>query len=186
MWETHNYDQVRRNVGFANALFLFLCTVSGYYFVVSAIDRHMIDAALIALTTNTFWAKMAPLAGTAAVAVVWGYLTTALVRLHDRIYEPHLTKWRASYDADFILRGLCFKYSHVISRTALDKAYFDQRLRNKMMNRLFYSIVGDFKADHLNLLVRFYTFIRNYWTMVVAELYCLAFALAAAIYGVMC
>ncbi len=50
------------------------------------------------------------------------------------------------------------------------------------MARLFYKFVGDETKEHLATLTFFYTDIRNYWLIVLAELYCLLCLVLAAVY----
>lgn len=104
--------------------------------------------------------------------------------LHDRLYEPHLVSWRAGYDADFILRSLCFPYSARVSPRLFELAFTDEKLRASFMQRLFYKFIGDSKAPHEELRERFYTIIRDYWLFVLAEIYCIAFFISVTLYCV--
>ncbi|MBI4659659.1 MAG: hypothetical protein HY735_12535 [Verrucomicrobia bacterium] len=179
MFDAEKYTDVQKTIGCANGALIVALLVVCYMFVLSPGDKAAIEGVLGKLKS----ALVGSIVSLALVGAVWAYLTSALIRLHDGVYEPHLVKWRASYDSDFILRSLCADYSHLIDRAAFEKAYRDRVLRDKMMSRLFYSFVGDFEKNHAGLLSHFYTNIRDYWIIVTAELYCLAGLIAFSAYG---
>jgi hypothetical protein len=181
MFEAKSYNQVRKCIGYANCIFVFLILILGFEFIlldaqVEAINKaiqHFINEPLLALFPSAIIAS-----------VVWAYFTTVILRIHDRLYEPILVKWRASYDADFILRSICREYQDKLPEDFFNDLYFSKHKRDTAMYRLFYSFVGDSKKDHEELLERFYTIIRNYWIIGLAEFYAIFALLIYAIYAV--
>jgi len=181
MFEAKSYNQVRIGIGAANCIFALLILIFGYACVISEKHIEAIDSIMKSLIDNPVFAL---LPGALVISVVWAYLTTVLLRIHDRFYEPILVKWRASYDTDFILRSICRKFEDKLPENFFNNLYFSKRKRDSVMYRLFYSIVGDSKKDHEELLERFYTIIRNYWIVGLAEIYAVFALLVYAIYGV--
>lgn len=179
MFQARSYNDVRTTISGANVTFVVAFLILTYLFVLTPSHKQAFADTLEAI-------RLDPVIGSVItiglLAAVWGYLTTALIRLHDRLYEPHLVDWRASYDTDFILRSLCFPYPHRVSPRFFHKAFSDKGARHAFMQRLFYKFVGDTKGPHAELLERFYTVIRNYWLLVLAEVYCLGFLIVAMIY----
>jgi hypothetical protein len=179
MFEAKSYSDVRQTISMGNGIFAICVIICAYLFVLSPAHKHFLEA----LFSNT---KINPVLGPyltiAIVGGIWGYLTTFMFSFHDRIYEPHIVNWRASYEVDFILRSLCFPYSQYVSPRLFEIAYTDKVARASFMQRLFYKFIGDSKASHEELRERFYTIIRNYWLIVLAELYCIAFLVTASFY----
>ncbi len=168
MWESKTYSQVKIALGAANFFLASLLIYISYFFIISSSDKSALQTIFTNFKTDPV---LALISIPPVVSALWAYLATELFRLHDRLYEPHLSKWRASYDTDFILRSLCYDYNTRLSQKTFERAYAESTLRNKMMTRLFYILVGDFKDTHAGLLARFYTTIRNYWVLVLGELY---------------
>lgn len=179
VFEAKSYNDLRKAISGANVTFGVGVLVFAYLLVLTPSHKQAFRDTLQNL-------RLDPLVGSlftlALLAASWGYLTTALLRLHDRLYEPHLVSWRASYDADFILRSLCSAYSWRVSPRLFTEAFTDVRRRQALMQRLFYKFVGDAKSPHQELLERFYTEIRNYWLLVLAETYCTALLVSAILY----
>jgi hypothetical protein len=174
-----SYNDVRNTIAIGNGIFAAASLISIYLFVLASGHKQAFDAFISTLKLNPL---IGPFITLAIVGGVWGYLTTFMFSLHDRLYEPHLVSWRASYDADFILRSLCFPYSARVSPRLFEVAFIDTRARATFMQRLFYKFVGDSKAPHEELRERFYTIIRDYWLLVLAEIYCIAFFIVATLY----
>jgi hypothetical protein len=179
MLEAKSYNNVRQTLAVGNGIFAAVALISAYLFVLGPIHKQELEALLQGLKLNPV---ISPFATLAILGGIWGYLTTFMVSLHDRLYEPHLVSWRASYDSDFILRSLCFPYSEKLSPRLFETAFSDSNVRHRLMQRLFYKFVGDSKSAHEELRERFYTLIRNYWLLVLAEIYCIAFFIFAALY----
>jgi hypothetical protein len=179
MFEAKSYNDVRKTIAAANGIFAAAFLISAYLCILSPTHKAGLDT----LLGET---RMDPVVGSvitlALVGAVWGYLTTGLFSLHDRLYEPHFVSWRAAYDADFILRSLCFSYPGRVSPRLFDVAFTDPKARASLLQRLFYKFIGDSKTAHEELRERFYGLIRNYWLLVTAELYCIGFFLICAVY----
>ena len=179
MFEAKSYNDLRKTISGANVIFAVGFLVFAYLLLLTPSHKQAFRNTLQNL-------RLDPLVGSlvtiALLAAAWGYVTTALLRLHDRLYEPHLVSWRAGYDADFILRSLCSPYSGRVSPRLFTEAFTDAQKRQAFMQRLFYKFVGDVKSPHQELLERFYTVIRNYWLLVLAETYCTALLVSAILY----
>lgn len=181
MFEAKSYNDVRQTLATGNGIFAAAFLIIGYFFVLSPGHRTYLDTFVSQLKVNPMAGSLITLA---VIGGVWGYVTTGLFSLHDRLYEPHLVSWRAAYDADLILRSLCFSYAGHVSARFFDVAFNDPKACGTFMQRLFYKFVGDSKPAHEELRERFYGLIRNYWLLVTAEMYCFGFFFAGAIYSI--
>lgn len=179
MFDAKTYNDVRKTIGAANCLFAGLLLLACYTLVLTPAHAARITSALSTLKLDPVWSGLISIA---LLSATWAYIATSLLRLHDRVYEPTLVKWRASYDSDFILRCLCFGYSNIVSPRLFEEAYDDSKKRNSFMYRLFYDLMGDETKEHQAILSLFYTEIRNYWLIVLAELYCLGFLIIFTVY----
>jgi hypothetical protein len=179
VFEAKSYNDLRKTFAVGNGFFAAACLIYAYLFVLSSEHKHALDAVLGAIKLNPL---IGPLVTVGILGTVWGYLTTFMLSIHDRLYEPHLVSWRAGYETDFILRSLCLPYSARVSQHIFELAFDDHKARRSMLQRLFFRFIGDSKSQHEELLERFYTVIRNYWLLVIAEIYCTGFFIAATIY----
>jgi len=179
VFEAKSYNDVRNTFVVAN-----VALAAGWLALVY--DPALTPAHNVAFRKALGAIKLDPLLGSiltvTLAAGVWGFIATFLLRLHDRLYEPHLVSWRASYEVDYILRTLCASYPQPVSEQFFERAFNDEAARAKFMQRLFYKFIGDSKTAHQELLERFYTTIRNYWLLVLAEIYCVGFMIFTAFY----
>src|SRR5258708_7236189 len=179
MFEAKSYNDLRKTFAAANVAFAAIWLALAYGFVLTPAHKTWFHDILDVIKVDPVWGSL--LTG-ALIVGFWGFLTTYLIRLHDRLYEPYLVSWRASYEADYILRSLCAGYPQPIPEGFFEKALNDEKFRSRLMQRLFYKFTGDSKSAHVELLERFYTTIQNYWLLILAELYCLAFVLLTTFY----
>jgi hypothetical protein len=181
MFEARTYNQVRKSIGVANCIFALLILIVAYTSVLSQNHLIVIKGIAINIKDNPL-VTLIPVA--LVISTIWAYFSTVILRLHDRFYEPIFIKWRASYETDFILRSICREFPDKVSERFFNEVYFTKRKRDSWMYRLFYSFVGDWKEEHQGLIERFYTLIRNYWIIGLAELYSLVALLAYSIYAI--
>jgi hypothetical protein len=175
-----SYNDLRITFAAANVAFAALCLALFYESALTPAHKVIFQGAMASIKIDPLLRSILTL----SLAVgVWGYVTTYLFRLHDRLYEPHLVSWRAGYEADYILRSLCAAYPQRVSEQFFERAFDDEKARARFMQRLFYKFIGDSKTPHQELLERFYTTIRNYWLLVLAETYSLGFLIITAIYS---
>lgn len=179
-FEIKNYQQHNFFLGVFNGLCAFgVISLARYYVLTPTHARVLTD--LLAKTG-------APLATSlglgVALAVIFGWISTSVLRLHDRVHEPHLVKWRAAYDSDYILRSLCYDLSHLVSPDLFERAYDESRVRFKMMQRLFYNFVGDAQPPYEGLRRMFYTQILKYWVFATIEVYCLVGLIGFSVYRI--
>lgn len=179
MFDATKYNDVLKFIGGANAIFAGALVLVIYFFVLNAEHSKLVNDTLSTLKLNPL---VSGLVGLGVLAAIWSYVSTSLLQLHDRLYEPVLVKWRAAYDTDFILRRLCFGYHKIISPQIFSRAFSNKSDRHAFMQRLFYKFVGDTKKNHEELLSFMYTILRNYWVMVLAELYCIGLLILSTIY----
>jgi hypothetical protein len=179
VFETKSYNDLRKTIYWANVILAAGFLIFLYLVVLVPNHKHAMEVFFQTLRLNPV---LNMLVTVAVLAGVWGYLTTFLFRLHDRVYEPRLVNWRASYEADFILRSLCWAHCQSVSPRLFIDAFEDAKKRHAFMQRLFYKFVGDQKPAHQELLERFYTSIRNYWVLVLAETYCIGLLTASIVY----
>lgn len=182
MIEAKSYNDVRKTITLGNCVFAAVWLILVYLFVLTPAHKKAFESLLDELKLNPLIGSLVTLA---AVGGVWGYLTTFMFSFHDRVYEPHLVSWRAGYDSDFVLRSLCLPYSSRVSPRIFEIAFTDKKIRASLMQRLFYKFIGDSKAAHEELRERFYTIIRDYWLLVIAEIYCISLTIAIPIYCVL-
>ncbi len=180
MFEAKNYNDLRKTLVFANIVLAAGWLALIYAFVLLPRHKLAFQGVFSALKLDPFWGSIITIS---LIAGVWGFATTFLFRLHDRLYEPHLVSWRAAYETDFILRSLAVAYPQSVPERFFERAFDDETLRARCMQRLFYRFTGDSKTPHQELLERFYATIQNYWLVVLAEVYCLAFLIFAAVYS---
>jgi hypothetical protein len=177
MFEAKSYSDLEKTFVAANGFLAAAWLGLSYSFVLTPDHKQVLYNVFNTIKVDPLWGSLFTVT---ILSAVWGYIATFLIRLHDRLYEPHLVSWRANYETDFILRSLCS--SEQISEQFFDKAFDDVKARARFMRRLFYDFMGDWKSQHQELLERFYTVIRNYWLLALAEVYCLAFLLFTAFY----
>lgn len=179
MFDAKTYNEVRKAIGIANCIFAVALILTTFYLIFTQEHKTSVIESLNILKLNPI---VSGLVSVTLISTVWGYISTVLIKLHDRWYEPFLVRWRASYESDFILRSLCFNYPKIISQQLFEQAFYDKRKRSSFMQRLFYKFVGDTKKEHEELISRFYTLIRNYWIIALAELYSLFFLIFSLLY----
>lgn len=179
MFEAKSYNDLRNTFTAANGVFAAIWVALFYESTITPAHKLIFQRVISFIKVDPLFGSIFTVA---LIAAVWGYITTFLLRVHDRLYEPHLVSWRAGYDTDYILRSLCAAYPQRVPEQFFKRAFNDEKARTKFMQRLFYKFTGDDKTPHLELLERFYTTIRNYWLLVLAETYCLGFLVFNAIY----
>jgi hypothetical protein len=179
VFEAKSYNDLRNTFAAANGLFAAGCLSLFYESALTPAHKLAFQGTLAVVKLNPILGSIATVS---LLGTVWGFITTFLLRLHDRLYEPHLVSWRAAYEADYILRSLCAAYPGPVSEQFFERAFNDETARARFMQRLFYKFIGDSKTPHHELLERFYTAIRNYWLLALAEVYCLGFLVLTALY----
>jgi len=182
MFEAKTYNDIRKVLRYANCLFVLIFLILSYQYLL--IDEHKKKTSDFILEL-----KMNPFIGIVSISLltstILGYVSTDILRLHDRIYEPFLTKWRDAYDSDFILRSICWNFSNLVNKKMFEKAFHNKSFRDKAMSLLFYKYVGDYAKEHISELTRFYTIIRNYWLYVLIELYSYFSIIIFAMYSIL-
>jgi len=179
-FEIKSYPQLQFALGAVNFMILsFLCIVS-YFFVITPSHVKIINDILDFLSKN----KILSLIPVGILVVIWGWISTHFLRLHDRICEPYLFRWRAIYDADFILRALLYDISGSISCDIYERAYVDKRICEKLMQRLFYNFVGDETTTAQGRRLFFYTVMWKYWSLALLDLYAVVFLLFLSAYHI--
>lgn len=176
-FELKSYKQLELLLGFMNTVLVVALLLVMYFRVLTAPHRVAIDSMITAVSDQKIWA-LAPLG---AIAILWAWTATQILRLHDRVHEPLIRKWRASYDADFILRALVLTFNVAVPTGLFERAYAEKRLRDKLMQRLFYNFIGDETKIAEGRRVFFYGEMGRYWTVSLLALYCF---LALITYGV--
>ena len=181
-FEIKTYPQLNFALGMVNAVFLAVCLVVAYFFVFTPQHVALIDKEL----SNLMQSQIGRNISIAVIACIWGWIATTFLRLHDCLHEPHFRKWRASYDADFILRALLSEIGGGISQDLFARAYHNRRERDKLMQKLFYDFVGDEADTAKGRRLFFYTVMWKYWSLALLDLYVTALLLGAAIYHIVC
>lgn len=178
-FELKSYAHLQFALGLLNTFLIMTLFTVLYHYVLIPEDIAWIDALLAKLKLDHI---LSGVPVSLAVAGFWGWVSTVLFRFHDRIHEPYITKWRAWYDTDFILRGLCYGFSTFISPDLFEKAYQDKRVRDKLMNRLFYKFAGDYVPTQEGKRVFFYTTAWNYWSIALIDFYSLLALISMSVY----
>lgn len=166
-FEVKTYRQLEFVIGGANVVLLSACLVIGYFVVLAATDRVRVDDVLSRISSS----KIVALLPVAVISIVWAWSATQILRLHDRVHEPILRKWRAGYDSDFVLRSLLSSYTDRVPPELYERAYADARLRNKFMGRLFYAFVGDEAKNAEGQRLFIYGELTKYWCLGLVEIY---------------
>jgi hypothetical protein len=112
-------------------------------------------------------------------------LATDILKLHDRVHEPYIRKWRAGYDADFVLRAVLHDFAYKVPQSLFDVVYSSRGFRRKVMQRLFYDYVGDETTTAQGRRLFFYTEMARYWSLALVDLYTVVGAVAFAGYGIL-
>jgi len=180
-FEVKSYNQLRFYLGVANSFLMFVLLLLSYELVLTENHKQAVDTGLGALHIHPLLSGLSILA---MLSGLWGWLSTIVLRLHDRVHEPWIRKWRAGYDADFILRTLCHGQSANISPDLFERAYADKRICRKLMQRLFYSFAGDCTSGSEGRRMFFYTAMWKYWTAALCDLYCLVGITLLAVYHI--
>jgi|GEM_PF-4120572 len=173
-FEVKSYKQLEQWLGFFNIVFTVALVIGFYFGVATPIHKTIIDKYL----ASKLW-TIIPLFG---VALCWAWVATQILRLHDKIYEPIIRKWRAIYEADFILRALVIRFGITPPISLFEKAYDDKRLRRKLMQRLFYDFIGDETTTATGKRIFFYSEMARYWVMGLASVYCFIALISYGLY----
>jgi hypothetical protein len=178
-FEIKNYNQLQFALGLTNTVLAGSLLLGVYFYALLPDHAQAVDATIKKLASNKILVSLPILM---VVSGVWGWLSTVLLRIHDRWHEPWIRKWRAGYEADFILRGLCYDGARFISRDLFERAYDDKRVRSKVIQRLFYNFIGDEAklADGRRLF--FYACMWKYWTLSLVEIYLTLFLFITLVY----
>ena len=91
MFEAKVYNDVRKTIGLANCAYGVLSILLLYFFVLTPAHRQLFDAASLKTKIPE---PLVALIGVAFVTALWRYVSTAILRLHDRLFEPLLVDWR--------------------------------------------------------------------------------------------
>ena len=176
-FELKSYPQLNFALGAVNALLLLGGLLLGFHLVLAPADQLSAQNAVRYLTAG----KVNDVVPLSFIAILWVWIATIFFRLHDRIHEPHLRKWRSGYDADFILRALCRDIVG-ISEEFFSRACADHRMRNRMMQRLFYNFIGDDTTTASGRRIFFYTEMWKFWSFALLDLYSTVFIIGASVY----
>jgi len=177
-FEIKSYPQLNFALGVVNALLLGICLAGAYFIILTPEHAKSIDEAL-SFVKNSWMVHMVSVVG---VSGIWGWIATHFLRLHDRLHEPHIRKWRAIYDADFILRSLLSEFAGSISQEMFARAYSDKRVCRKAMQRLFYNFVGDETETASGRRMFFYTVMWRYWSLAMLDLYATGILIIGLLY----
>lgn len=178
-FEIKSYKQLELLLGFMNTVLVVALLLVMYFHVLTTLHRTTIDSMITVVSNQKIWA-LVPLG---VLAILWAWIATQILRLHDRVHEPRIRKWRATYDADFVLRALVHKFNAPVAAGLFERAYSDKRLRGKLMQRLFYNFIGDETKTAEGRRVFFYSEMGKYWTMGLAAVYCFVALLVYGCYG---
>ena len=178
-FEIKSYPQLNFALGAVNVILLLACFAGVYYLVLIPEHVDHIDKLrpFAAQASNAI-----SIAGISCLSCLWGWIATHFLRLHDRVHEPHIRKWRASYDADFILRSLLSDFAGGISQDIFVRAYHDKRTCRTLMERLFYKFVGDETETAAGKRMFFYTAMWKYWSLALLDLHASATLVFIGIY----
>ena len=116
----------------------------------------------------------------AAVFSLVAYLMVEIFKIHDRIYDKYIVRWRERYDLDYIIPRLLRPFLH---RVRDGDRFFTEAARNlkDFMETLYYPYVGDRDTKiRQNLLVRFYEQVTPYWLTQVNEIVLILLTLLVA------
>lgn len=174
-FEIKSYPQLQFALGIFNTFLVVLVFITFYQCVLIPDHIKIVDNLLARAKLDQIISGVPVLLG---LAGLWGWLSAIVFRFHDRIHEPRITKWRAWYDADFILRALCYGFSSFFSPDLFERAYEDKRVGDKLMSRLFYHFAGDSISTLEGKRIFFYTIMWKYWSIALLDLYS-TFALVA-------
>jgi len=144
----------------------------------------MIDNFIDIMTKNKLFSLLGKVLIITIISIIWGWLSTIVLRIHDRIHEPYIRKWRAGYDADFILRGVSYEFNQNIRPDIFERAYVDKRICKKMMENMFYKYCGDYISKGEGQRVFFYTIMWKYWSFALCDFYSMLGLLFYAAYHI--
>jgi len=115
-------------------------------------------------------------------ALFASFFLISFFEFHDKIYDKYLIRWRKSYDLQFILPKLVSPHQNKIDRNFFETA---EKNRDKFMQHLFYTFVGDRKSNKtvdINFRVRFYESIMKYWITQINEVFLIFWTVFIIIY----
>jgi hypothetical protein len=176
-FETKTYPQLQFLLGVANFFLVILFLVLGFFNVLTIAHR----AAISALCSDLkFLVTISVI--TSVFAVIWAWISTVYLRFHDRVHEPCIRKWRAWYDIDYIVRSLCASVDNNISPEFYERAFYNKRERDKVMQRTFYDFIGDYVTAQDGKRVYFYTKVSRYWVTSLIHFYAFISLLVYCVY----
>ena len=179
-FEIKTYPQLNFALGLVNALLLATFLVGAYFLMLTPQHVRTVDDVLSFINRG----KILDVVSIGAMACLWGWIATYFLRLHDRLHEPRIRKWRAMYNADFILRSLLADSGGIFSQELFDRAYADKRICNKLMQRIFYNFMGDETQTAPGSRMFFYAVMWKYWSLALVDLYAIFTLLAGCAYGI--
>jgi hypothetical protein len=115
--------------------------------------------------------------------VLWAWVATQFLRLHDRLYDPIIRDWRTIYDSDFILRSLLHRHGPDVPEEFFGRAYADRRARTKFLQQLFYDFIGDETETAKGRRQFFYAEMARYWSLGLVDIYSTAGLFGFATYA---
>jgi hypothetical protein len=179
-FEIKSYQQLNFALGIINAICFAAGVLVAYFFVLTPQHVVIIDKLILEASNK----KIISGISVSAVLLLWGWIATILLRFHDRIHEPHIRKWRAVYDTDFILRKLLAGIDGGISPELFRRAYNNRKDRDKILQRVFYNFIGDETDIVAGRRLFFYTKMWQYWSAAIFDFYITVFLILYAIYEI--
>ena len=181
VFEVKSYSQLQFRIGIVNTIFVFILIIILQMSVLTDSHTQMFDDFVSRTKANKLLGQVLTVT---IISIVWGWLSTIVLRIHDRIHEPYIRKWRAGYDADFILRGVSYEFNQNISPDIFEIAYVDKRICKKMMQNMFYKYCGDYISKGEGQRVFFYTTMWKYWSFALCDFYSMLGLLFYAAYHI--
>lgn len=149
------YQDVRTNIAVYTAVALGLSALVFYAFVITSTQREWMS--------QVFHQEYLGYFVTPLFFLILGYFLIEVLKVHDKIYDRYIVKWRLKYDLTTILPALIEPFENTTDSQFLDTAKSN---RTDFMERLYYEFVGDREHEYpitKNYLVRFYEAISAYW-----------------------
>jgi hypothetical protein len=162
------YQDVRKNLFRYSAITLNLAGFAAYQWILPPSHQQWVSKWFEYLSKNPVAGGL--LKGGVGIAIFSGlaFVLIEFLKVHDRIYDKYVVRWRLRFDTDFILQRLLNPFGHRVSRKFYAEA--ERNLRD-FMERLYYPFVGDRDGKiGKNAIVRFYERITIYWLTQVNEI----------------
>jgi len=178
---TYNtYQDVRHNLFKYSVPFLVGAGFFTYFLILPPSHKQAVTGVLSYIANTEPWKSLLGAGVGLVVFVGLAFLLTEIFQVHDQWYDKYVTRWRHSYDNDFILPRLTQPFGSGLNFRFREEA---ESRTGAFMEAIYYPFVGDIDLKiPKNKLVRFYEVVTVYWLTQINEIVIFGMFMLVALY----